>query len=465
MANGSGRVPAQSLDAEAAVLSTLILQPELVHAVRPLLAKHDFYSDANGLVYAGILALVDAGQPVDVVLLANRLLAEGTLGRIGGNAYLLQLTDATPSIANVEAHARIIREKALQRRVVTLSQKLTAEGYCDQAEPVLWAQQGARELGEIANGIATTETSRIGEVLPSVIEEIQDIATNQRISGLSSGWRSYDRATNGWAHGKLHVVGARPGMGKTSFALCAALNVAKQIQHDGENAVVVFESAEMDKRELTQRALAVEALVSLEAMLGGRLEREDWDKIAAASAKLRSLPLVLDAKPGADLAHIRSVFQRETKGGSVKLALGVVDYIQILNGHREKGESREGEVSRLSRGLMTMAGELGMPLLACSQLNRGLESRANQNKRPTMSDLRDSGAIEQDAYSISLLYRDDYYHAESEWAGTCEVILGKNRGGKPGMVRLAFNGKATAFCELANEYEAFGDFAEDGRYN
>lgn len=461
MPDGSARVPPQSLDAEAAVISAVFLAPELIHVVRPLLDPADFYADANRSIYAGILALQDSGQPLDVVLLANRLRADGGLDRVGGASYLAQLTDATPAIANVEAHARVIREKALQRRVIALTQRFTAEGYIDQAEPVTWAQRSAQELVGVASGLQTTSTKRIGEVLPGVITDLQEIGSGERIAGLKSGWPAYDRATNGWALGKMHVVGARPGMGKTSFALSAALNVAKRIQANRENAVVVFCSAEMDEGELTQRALAIEAFVSLESMRGGRCERDDWTKIAAANARLSSLPLVLDYKPGADLSHIRSVFQRELKGGSVRLALGVVDYLQILNGRRERGESREGEVARLSRGLMTMAGEIGAPLAVCSQLNRGLEARSNQNKRPTMADLRDSGSIEQDAYTVTLLYRDEYYNSQSEWSGTCETILGKNRGGKPGMVRLAFDAKSTAFRSLANEHEALGDFAEE----
>jgi replicative DNA helicase len=462
VADGSARVPPHSLDAEAAVISALFMAPALVHTVRPALAPADFFAHANRSVYEAILEADDAGDPVDVVVVAERLRTKGKFEAVGGASYLGMLTDSTPATANVEAHARIVADKSLQRRAIAFSQLMTADGYGSVEDAREWAQGRAQALVELATGGPGHEPAvDVGEDLGPVCDEIRERCETKTFSGVDPGWRDYASALGGWERGKMHVVAGRPGMGKTAFCIGAAINIARR----GEP--VTFITAEMPRKAIVRRALAVVSLVSVEDMRGGRLTREHWDKIATARRLLDGLPLTFAYRPGATLADIRGdLIEQDARWRrkGKRLALGVVDYLQILNGQKQDGESREQEVSRLSRGIMTLAGKLDIPIIACSQLNRGVESRVNKNKRPTLSDLRDSGSIEQDAETVTLLYRDDYYHADSEWKGTAETIVAKNRDGKTGTARLAFLASSTAFANLANEYEGLGDFADESRY-
>lgn len=467
MADGSfPRVPPQSLDAEASVLAACIDDPDkaALDAVRPLLTRLDFYADANRHIWDAIVALDTENQPIDVVTVKNRLRAEKRLEQVGGTEYLIQIAQATPATAHLEAHAKIVADKARQRRMVARCQEIAAEGYAEIQDVRTWALSAAQAVTDIASevGRENDPAERFDELLPQVVSEITE---HQRIgkspSAVSTGYARLDAIfAGGWERSQMHVVGGRPGMGKTSAVTCASLNVAAQ------GLGVVFISAEMPKSQLVKRALAVESFIDVQRIMSGRVERQEWASLSAAAARLQKLPISIKFCPGATVAEIRATIRKEARR-LPQLGLIVVDYLQILNGERRDNDTRESEVSNLSRRLVWLAQEFRAPLLAVSQLNRGVESRANANKRPTLSDLRESGAIEQDAYSVSLLYRDEYYNKGSEWAGTLEWIVAKQRNGPTDTVRLAFRSGSTAVANLEEDVRAAeaqhmtDDFVED----
>jgi replicative DNA helicase len=461
VADGNTLVPAHDLAAETSVLSAVLIDPEALDVVRDIVRPEDFYASANGRIYATALALDADGQPVDLVTVADRLRSDGRLTEIGGAPYLAGIVNDVPSTAYLEAHARIVAEKGKQRSVVALCQRLTAEGYRDLPDVTEWAQGGAQALADVAaSGQDQDPPEHLSEIVPRVTRDLTAAAkTGLRPDGVSTGLAAFDRFTLGLERGKMHVLGGRPGMGKTVFTMQLALNVAAAGQG------VVFVSAEMDKEELTQRALSNESRVPIGNILSGRVRREEWSDLSTAARDLSQFPLVVAHRPGGTIGQIRTAVRESKRKLGKRLGMVVVDYLQTLNGERERGETREGEVARLSRRLMWMAAEFDVALLAVSQLNRGVEARSNQNKRPSLSDLRESGAIEQDAYSVTLLYRDEYYNPGTN-PGELEAIVAKMRGGKKGTVRLLFRGDITRvedhpdpMRQIADEV---GDFAENG---
>lgn len=461
VADGNALVPAHDIAAETSVLSAVLVDPEALDAVRELVRPEDFYTSAHGRIFRAALALDADGQPVDLVTVADRLRADGKLSEVGGASYLASIVGDVPSTAYLEAHARIVSEKGKQRAVVALCQRLAAEGYRDQGDVTEWAQGGAQALADVAaSGQDQDPPESLAEIIPGVTKELAAAAkTGLRPDGVATGLDAFDRFTLGLERGKMHVLGGRPGMGKTVFTMQLALNVAAQGQG------VVFVSAEMDKKELGQRALSNESRVPIGDILAGNVRRDEWAQLSTAARDLSQLPLVVVHRPGGTIGQIRSSVRAAARKLGKRLGLVVVDYIQTLNGERERGESREAEVARLSRRLMWAAAEFDVALLAVSQLNRGSEARNVKDKRPTLSDLRESGAIEQDAYSVTLLYRDEYYNPGTN-PGELEAIVAKMRGGKKGRVRLLFRGDITRvedhpdpMRELADD---LGDFATEG---
>ncbi len=449
MASADVRVPPSNLDAEAAVLSACLLDGThtAVDAARALLTEFDFYADANRLVFRAILDLDAAKQPIDVVLVAQLLRERNDLERIGGTPYLAQLADATPAVAHVAEHAQVIADKSRVRRMIARLQVGIAEAYGGLEDVITWSQTLATEIGDIASVDQRDPPELLEEIVPRVLTDA--LARNRHgvtVSGIDTGWRDYTQALGGWKRGKLHVVGGRPGMGKTSFVLGAALNVAAQ------GLGVVFFSAEMDKSELAQRALAVASGVNTRSIESGNLTTAEWEAVQTAAVWLKTLPLSILFKPGGRVSDVRSAVRIErnrlAKRGTEQLGLVIVDYLQLLNGDKQRGEQREAEVARVTKDLTWLAGEFDVPLLGVSQLNRALENRSNKSKRPTLADLRESGAIEQDAYSVTLLYREEYYDKSTEWAGTVEAIIAKLRGGHPKAVRLAFLAESTRIANL-----------------
>lgn len=452
----TGRVPPSDLDAEALVLSTCMLEPARIPDVQGVLLRGDFYADANRKIWDTIVELDSVGKAPTTVAVAGMLRDRGTLQQAGGTPYLAQLTDATPAMAHVEEAAKRVAEKARQRAVIAVCQRYAAEGYADVGDVTTWAQDAAQALAEVAaKGDEEDPPELLAEIVPKTIEGMRDRAARKvQLSGVDTKLEMMNRLIGGWQWGKMHVVGGRPGMGKTTFAIQQAISVARQ----GLGAI--FISAEMSKEELVWKALAAEARVDHQKVKSGVMAPHEWPAVVEAGRDLGQLPLSLKFRSGATIPLIRSTVRKEERRlrerGAKRLGLVVVDYLQILDGQRQYGESREREVSELSKRLMWMAAEFDVPVMALSQLNRGVESRNNKNKRPTMADLRESGTIEQDAYTITLLYRDEYYHRDSPDKGTLELNVAKNRGGPPGRAYVKFTAEYGRVDNLAGDWQPAG---------
>lgn len=438
------------------MLSAILLKAsECLDDLRQVLRPEHFYADANRRVYEAILELDSEGKPVDIVLVAGRLREQGRLQQVGGSPYLATLSDATPAIANVLEHADVIVEKARVRQVIATCTKFAAEGYDDVGEPKQWAGNVAQALAEIAaTGSEEDPPQGFAELIPHEMSAIRDRASRQLdLSGVDTKLERLNKLTGGLKSGKFHVLGGRPGMGKTSAAMQLALNVAEQ------GLIVLFGSAEMDKDELTRKALAIDARVDYPKINTGVMRREDWVSVAESAKRLAPLPLVLFYRPGMTIAALRSAVRKALRAyPGKKLGLVVADYLQLFNGRDMVGPkaNRQEEVSAISQRLTWMAGEFDVPVMALSQLNRSVEDRSNKSKRPNMADLRESGAIEQDAYTINLLYRDEYYNKDSRDVGTLEWIVAKNRGGPTGKAYLKFTAEYGRVDNLAADYEYGG---------
>lgn len=468
-----GRVPPADLDAEAAVLSAVLLDSEALDLVRDILAPEHMYADANNKILTAIYAIQDCGQPVDLVSVAGFLRDADQLGRIGGPQYLALICDATPAVAHVEDHARRVKEKARQRRMIRVCQKHAAEGYFDIGKVPEWLDRVEQDVFEAAeNDTQEEHAESMADILPVVLKDLNTrFRSGGSVAGIPTGWKDIDNLLNGWIAGKLYILAGRPGMGKSGISLAAAINVAKQ------GKAAIFVSAEMTRYELAQRAACLLARVPIERVMAGYVSAEELTAITIASAELGRLPLVLSERPGATIAQVRSDIRRKFSelrkrfeantewvakfGPELELGMVVVDYLQIMNGMRQKGDSRENEVSALSKGLMWLAGELKVTVVALSQLNRSVETR--EDKRPINSDLRESGSLEQDAYAIIFIYRDEYYNKNSEDKGIAEANVTKHRNGKTGCARLGFNGEWVEFSTLdtrPEEIQQFDDFGD-----
>lgn len=471
----AGRVPPNDVDSEAAVLSAVMLSREAFDVVNELLAPEHFYSEANRRVFEAIVDLQRSMRAIDVISVAAWLKDRERLQQIGGTPYLAQLTDATPAVANVETHARIVREKWRLRQLIGTCQQFAAEGYGDCGEVQAFIDRAEQSIFDIAR---VPESSSVVSLRDAVVEafKILNEATKHGggITGIPTGFVQLDRMTAGMHPGDLYIVAGRPGMGKTSFVLNLALNVARPRvlgpvdPNDpyGENAEerpgwgVAFFSLEMPKEQLAARLLASEARVGMSDIRKGNVHPKDWSKLTEAAARLGTLPVWLDDTPAIGLLDLRAKIRRlqaeisrkptDGRARVEKMGLVAIDYLQLMHGRRDAG-SREQEISELSRGLKQLAKELQVPVIALSQLNRSVETRNTKDKRPQLSDLRESGAIEQDADAIIFIYRDEYYNEDSEDKGIAEIIIAKQRNGPTGTVKTRFTGAYTRFDNLEND--------------
>ncbi len=480
----SGRVPPHDLDAEAAVLAACMLDKDALDRVLETLEPDHFYSDANRLIYEACIKLAMTGTPIDVVSVASWLRSREQIQRAGGTSYLGQLVDATPAPGNVVFHARVVKEKWRVRRVIAVCQKYAAEGYGDVGEAQEFIDGAEQELYELARSPETSSIFALKDVLTVTFKQISAAAERgDQITGIPTKYVDLDKKTAGLHRGDLMIVAARPGMGKTSFVLNLAINVAspetvvvpgpgddgyggQETQRPGYG-VAVF-SLEMPKEQVAARMVCCEARVDLGKLRQGFLTQEDWASLTNSASFLANLPVWIDDTPGIGILELRAKIRRlqaeysrthgptDEPGGG--LGLVIIDYLQLMSGSKN-AKSREQEISEISRGLKTLAKELSVPVIALSQLNRGVETRGGKDKRPMISDLRESGAIEQDADIILFIYRDEYYNRETtEERGIAELIIAKQRNGPTGTVRTRFISACTKFENLApGEYEDYED--------
>lgn len=434
------KVPPQNLDAEQSVLGAMLIDKEAVIKVIELLKPEDFYRDANAHIYQAIINLFDRGEAVDLITLSEELRQKSLLDQVGGIAYVAGLANAVPTSANVEHYARIVEEKSILRKLINVSTRLARMGYEGEEDITSLLDRAEKMVFELTQKAASTGFVPLKTVLMSTFEQIEFLHQNKgNITGVSSGFPNLDKMTSGFQNSDLIIVAARPSMGKTAFCL----NIAQYASVKKKLPVAVF-SLEMSKEQLVTRMLCAEAMVDQQKLRSGDLDEADWQKLTRAAGPLSQAPLYIDDSPGISVMEMRAKCRRlKSEHG---LALVVIDYLQLMQGSR-RTENRQQEISEISRSLKTMARELQVPVIALSQLSRAVEQR--QDKKPMMSDLRESGSIEQDADIVMFIYRDEYYNPETtDRPGRADIIIAKQRNGPVGTVELGFLREFTKFVTL-----------------
>jgi replicative DNA helicase len=436
-----GRVPPNNLQAEESVLGAMLLSRDAVAAAAEVVAAGDFYKPAHGHVFEAITTLVARGEPVDPVTVADELRRADLLDAIGGPQALLSLQANTPATSNAGRYARIVEEHALLRRLIGVGSEIAELGYGLPEDVVKTVDLAESMVYELSQHRMTDSTSQLRDLLSDTLDRLEELyERGDAITGVPTGFLDIDEITAGLQPNALIVIGARPAMGKTSMALGIAANAALTA-----NRPILFFSLEMGRLELSQRLLCAEARVDSTRVRNGHLDNDDWTRIANALGRLHDAPIWIDDNPNVSIMEIRGKARRlKSKIGDLGMVL--VDYVQLMTG-RSNAENRQVEVAEISRGLKILARELECPVVALAQLNRGLEQRAD--KRPMLSDLRESGALEQDADVVMFLYRDEIYNPDSPDRGTAEILIAKHRNGPTGMCRLAYLDRYTKFANMA----------------
>jgi replicative DNA helicase len=444
--NGSGdqiafdRVPPQNLEAEQAVLGAILLETEALITAMERVRAEDFYSVAHQRIYDAIVALNEDNQPIDLITLTARLKDQGQLEEVGGVGYMVKLAGAVPTAANVEYYAQIVEEKSMLRRLIRTATQIVSSGYAEGDEVGALLSDAEQRILELSNRRASTGFISIRDVLMDVFERVEFLYNHKGgVTGIPSGFPDLDKMTSGFQRNDLIIVAARPSVGKTAFAL----NIAQNVSVRAGETVAIF-SLEMSAPQLVQRMICAEANVDAGRMRTGFLEGDDWEKLSMAIGSLSEAQVFIDDTPGITVADIRAKCRRLKKEKGLGMVL--IDYLQLISGRGKAGENRQQEVSEISRTLKQIARELEVPVIALSQLSRGVEQR--QDKRPLMSDLRESGSIEQDADIVAFLYRDDYYDKETEKKNIIEIIIAKQRNGPVGTVELVFLKNFNKFVSL-----------------
>lgn len=414
----------------------MLLEEGAVSEVMGLLRPDDFYRPAHARIFEAMGTLYERNEPLDEITIASCLKETNKLDAIGGQVFLASLTESVPTAANVNYYARIVRSRALTRRLIAAATAIAGSGYEGQSDIDSLLDQAESKIFEITSSREQRAFTPLKDIVKDAFKQIEKLYEQKEpITGVSTGFTDLDRVTSGFQPADLIIVAGRPSMGKTAFALGVAQNAAL----NNKTSVAVF-SLEMAKEQLVMRMLCSEARIDGSRLRGGMLKDTDWPKLARAAGQLAEAPIFIDDTGSISIMEMRAKARRlQAERG---LGLIVVDYLQLMRG-RTGTEGREREISEISRGLKALAKELGVPVVALSQLNRSLENR--QDKRPMLSDLRESGAIEQDADVIAFVYRDEYYNKESEHKGLAEVIIGKQRNGPTDTVTLKFFREYTRF--------------------
>lgn len=440
--NALGMVPPHSVEAEQAVLGCMLLDSDVIPTVTELIRSSDFYREDHREICEAITDIVEQAGPVDIITVSEQLQRRGTLEKAGGMDYLASITSAVPTTANARHYAKIVEGKSLLRKLIKAAQEIAGMSYeaADEAEFVL--DRAEKSIFDIIERRSTQGFAHIKDVLLEAFIRLEELYNSKSpITGVPTGFTDLDMKTAGLQNSDLVLIAARPGMGKTALALNIAQYAAVQ-----KHVPVALFNLEMSKDQLVNRMLCSEVMVDSHRMRTGRLDDEDWKKIARALGPLSEAPIYIDDTPGVTVMDIRAKCRRLKL--EKKLGLVVIDYLQLMRG-REKAESRQQEVSEISRSLKILAKELSVPVLTMSQLSRGPESRSDH--RPMLSDLRESGAIEQDADIVMFLYRDDYYNPDSEKKNLAEIIIAKHRNGSTGTIYLKWFDKYTKFANLERD--------------
>ena len=435
------RTPPQDMAAEQSVLGSMLISKDAIAAVTEAIRGTDFYRPSHETIFDAIIDLYGRGEPVDMVTVAAELQRRGELQRIGGAPYLHTLSANVPIAANAGYYAEIVREKAILRRLVGAGTKIVQIGYAGEGQVDDIVDEAQAEVYKITDKRATEDYAPLSDIMDGVLDEIEAISNREAgIDGVPTGFADFDERTKGFHGGQMIIVAARPAMGKSTLALdfCRAASI-----HN--NLTSVFFSLEMTRSEITMRLLSAEAKVPLNHIRNGNMTDDDWAKLARKMGEVSSAPMFIDDSPNMTMMEIRAKARRLRQRHDLRLI--VIDYLQLMTSGK-KVESRQLEVSEFSRQIKLLAKELEVPVIALSQLNRGPEQRSD--KRPMVSDLRESGSIEQDADMVVLLHRDDVYEKESTRPGEADLIVAKHRNGPTRDITVAFQGHYSRFVDMAH---------------
>jgi replicative DNA helicase len=434
------RTPPHDVAAEQCVLGGMLLSKDAISDVIEVIRATDHYRPAHQLIHEAILDLYGRGEPADAITVANELARRGEIARVGGAPYLHTLIASVPTAANAGYYARIVRERAIMRRLVEAGTRIVQFGYAGDADADDLVDRAQAEVYAVTDNRMGEDYHSLSEIMPGALDEIEAISShNGVLTGVPTGFADLDALTNGLHSGQMIVIAARPAIGKSTLALDFARAAA--IRH--QMATVLF-SLEMGRNEITMRLLSAESRVPLANMRNGQLDDDDWARLARRMGEVADAPLFIDDSPNMSLMEIRAKCRRLKQRHDLKFV--IIDYLQLMSSPK-RVENRQQEVSEMSRSLKLLAKELDVPVVALSQLNRSPEQRSD--KKPLLSDLRESGSIEQDSDVVILLHREDFYERESARAGEADLIVAKHRNGPTATVTVAFQGHYSRFVDMA----------------
>lgn len=443
-----GKIPPQAIDLEAVVLGAMLIDKKGVDEVIDILHKDVFYVEAHQHIFEAVFQLFQEAQPIDLLTVSNKLKTNEKLDVVGGDYYLIELTRKVGSSAHIEFHARIILQKFVQRSLIKISTEIIEDSYADNKDVFDLLDEAEAKLYEVTQGNLKKSVETAQDLVIQAKQKIEEISNKDGLSGIPSGYDKLDKLTSGWQPSDLVIIAARPGMGKTALTLSMARNIAVNT-----NIPVAFFSLEMSSVQLITRLISSETGLTSEKLRTGKLEKHEWEQLNVKAKALESAPLYIDDTPSLSIFDLRAKARRLASQHKIKLI--IIDYLQLMTaGSSQKGGNREQEISTISRNLKALAKELDIPVIALSQLSRAVETRGG-SKRPLLSDLRESGAIEQDADIVSFIYRPEYYKID-EWDdedqsptdGQAELIIAKHRNGGLENIRLKFVGELGRFENL-----------------
>jgi replicative DNA helicase len=449
------KLPPQSIEVEQGVLGAILLDQEALIRVLDILHEQDFYQDGHRWIFRVMVDLFEDNAPIDVLTVSERLKKQERLDNIGGSAYLAELTEMIPTAAHVLHHAHIVREKSILRALIQSATTIVAESYEAAGDVDVLLDRAEQIIFEISQRRTSVGFANINSILKGSFKRIEQLYERKElVTGVPTGFTDFDRRTSGLQPSDLIIIAGRPGMGKTSFAL----NIAQHVGTLVGRPVAVF-SLEMSKEQLVTRMLCAQARVDSNNLRTGYLRRDDWPLLTKAAGELSEARIYIDDTPAQTSLDVRTK-SRRLKAELGDLSLIIVDYLQLMQG-RARTENRQQEIAEITRALKGLAKELEVPVIGLSQLSRAVEQR--RPPRPQLSDLRESGAIEQDADVVALIYRDEVYDEETNEKGVAEIIIAKQRNGPTGVVRLSFQGQFTRFGNLADDhfYGGAGESAGD----
>ena len=435
-----GRIPPHDIEAEQAIIGSMLTDKDAVIAAVEVLQEQDFYREDNKIIYSAILNLYNRAEPIDIITLKSELKSMGKFEAVGGLEYIVQLPDKVPTTSNVEQYIKIVEEKSMLRALIKTADELITLGYDPTQEVEQVIDTAEKKIFQVMQKKNQKGYSSIKDILVDTFTQLEQLYNQKEsITGVPTGFVDLDYRTSGLHNSDLILVAARPAMGKSAFALNIATNAAVR----AKVPVAIF-SLEMSKEQMTNRILCSEAMVDSAKVRTGKIDDDEWAKLAATSGELSEAGIYIDDTPGISIMEIRAKCRKMKLEKNIGLV--VIDYLQLVQGSNKKGGSREQEIAEISRSLKILAKEIDVPVIALSQLSRAPEQRIDH--RPMLSDLRESGSIEQDADIVMFLYRDDYYNEESEKKNIAEVIIAKHRAGSTGTVELLWLGNYTKFVNI-----------------